>query len=404
MGFYLFFLFFSFIGIMSFLYPKQSIYTFIFSALFLPTSSAFTSLTYLNGVFVTDAFFLFLLVVVLIRISILKSLHLDLKEIFYFLIPVFIFISYLFFIFFNASFDLKIIKEFRPIILLIETIIFLIFLRQTEFRIDFYSISKLAIIASLSNIIYFLILFFGIFMPEDLYYVANTYRYLDLSTYFSIYFIIHYFIIRGEFLLRISFLIRFALFLSFISIIISNSRFLVVALFLSLILSNISNFKLLIKRVTLALLVISLLIAFSYVLEVDRVLDALDRQSVTLQLISRYLPALTDIYAMTYLQAIFGYGLGHYFDIPWFDYRDNIEGYNISVDCAYLTVYVKQGVFGLLSLILMTRLLVNVKFSKHRFALLIFWGTMFLVSASFYQIYPIGAVIYNGFLTNNEFT
>ena len=98
MGFYLFFLFFSFIGIMSFIYPKQSIYTFIFSALFLPTSSAFTSLTYLNGVFVTDAFFLFLLVVVLIRISILKSLHLDLKEIFYFLIPVFIFISYLFFI------------------------------------------------------------------------------------------------------------------------------------------------------------------------------------------------------------------------------------------------------------------------------------------------------------------
>ena len=68
---------------MSFLYPKQSIYTFIFSALFLPTSSAFTSLTYLNGVFVTDAFFFFF-VVVLIRISILKSLHLNLKEIFIF--------------------------------------------------------------------------------------------------------------------------------------------------------------------------------------------------------------------------------------------------------------------------------------------------------------------------------
>ena len=399
MGFSLLFLVFFINGVFCAFYPKKAIFLFILLSVLIPTSSAFTNLTYSSGFFVIDAFFLALTIIMLIRIAILRKVHINIREILFFSLPIFIFTLYFLFSVLNHSFNLKILKEIRPILLLIETIVFIIFIRQVDFKVSFKTISKLAIIAAISNLFYFLILFFKIIVPSDIYYINNTYRYLDLSTYFSIYFIIK----ENKFFTK-SFYQSIALYFSFVTIIVANSRFLILALFIALIFSNISNYKLLIKRIFLGLIVVFLFIGVSYFLRAERVLNALSTDAIVMQLSNRYLPAILDIYKMTDIQKVFGYGLGHYFEIPWFDYRQNIENQNISVDCAYLTVYVKQGLLGILSLILTTYLLVSVKGVRHKVALIIFWGSMFIVSSSFYQIYPLGAVIYNAFLSTNEIT
>ena len=144
-------------------FPKKSILFFTLLTVFLPTSSAFSNLTYLNGIFVLDSFFLPLAIIVFIRLSILKSYQLKFSEIFYFLTTLFIFIIYFVFSFKTNGFSTNLLKEIRPIILICEILIFLIFIRQTNIKFKLINLSKIAILAGLSNCIYYLILFFWIF-------------------------------------------------------------------------------------------------------------------------------------------------------------------------------------------------------------------------------------------------
>ena len=140
------------------------------------------------------------------------------------------------------------LKEIRPIILICEILIFLIFIRQTNIKFKLINLSKIAILAGLSNCIYYLILFFGFFVPEDVYYINNSYRYLDLSSYFSVYFILYFLIIKEYKNFINTNYNNIALVISFISVVITNSRFILFALFISLIFSKITNFRFLIKR------------------------------------------------------------------------------------------------------------------------------------------------------------
>ena len=71
------------------------------------------------------------------------------------------------------------------------------------------------------------------------------------------------------------------------------------------------------------------------------------------------MPAILDIAQMSNNQLIFGYGLGHYFNITWFGIGKVLRNLNISIDYAYLTSYVKQGFFGVLSLLLSLLILLS---------------------------------------------
>ena len=402
MSFVLLFCIFLIIGIFYTINSRLAIFFFIFLSISIPSGNAFSSLTYNNGIYVMDAFFLAIMMITLVKISISHKIHLSKLEIITFFITFFIFSIYFLFSVYNIGFEMKKLKELRPLLMLIEVLVFSIAIRQTSFKISFNTISKLAIVAAISNLIYFAILFFDIFIPTDIFYENNSYRYLDLSTYFSVYFIIHYFFIGEKKLVVKSGYQKLAFYLSLLSILISNSRFLILSLIIALILSNITNIRLFFKRISLAFFMILLLIAFSYIIDSTRIHNALSIDALIVQLSARYLPAILDIYDMSNTQNFFGYGLGHYFEIPWFKYRDEIENSNISIDCAYLTVYVKQGVLGILVLLLTTKILIRVKNIKHKYALFIFWGMMFIVSSSFYHVYPFGAIMYNAFLENNE--
>ena len=166
-----------------------------------------------------------------------------------------------------------------------------------------------------------------------------------MSSYFSVYFILYFLIIKEYKNFINTNYNNIALVISFISVVITNSRFILFALFISLIFSKITNFRFLIKRSFQALLAFVVFILFSYVIQSTRVIEALSFDVLVVQLANRYLPAILDIAQMSNNQLIFGYGLGHYFNITWFEYRESIENLNISIDCAYLTSYVKQGFF-----------------------------------------------------------
>jgi hypothetical protein len=384
-------------------FPKKSILFFTLLTVSLPTSSAFSNLTYLNGIFVLDSFFLPLAIIVFIRLSILKSYQLKFSEIFYFLTTLFIFIIYFVFSFKTNGFSTNLLKEIRPIILICEILIFLIFIRQTNIKFKLINLSKIAILAGLSNCIYYLILFFGFFVPEDVYYINNSYRYLDLSSYFSVYFILYFLIIKEYKNFINTNYNNIALVISFISVVITNSRFILFALFISLIFSKITNFRFLIKRSFQALLAFVVFILFSYVIQSTRVIEALSFDVLVVQLANRYLPAILDIAQMSNNQLIFGYGLGHYFNITWFEYRESIENLNISIDCAYLTSYVKQGFFGVLSLLLSLLILLSPTKGRFKLSLFIFWSLMFVVSSSFYQTFPFAGIVFIPFIYRNEF-
>ena len=386
-----------------YVFSKKSILFFTLLTVFLPTSSAFSNLTYLNGIFVLDSFFLPLAIIVFIRLSILKSYQLKFSEIFYFLTTLFIFIIYFVFSFKTNGFSTNLLKEIRPIILICEILIFLIFIRQTNIKFKLINLSKIAILAGLSNCIYYLILFFGFFVPEDVYYINNSYRYLDLSSYFSVYFILYFLIIKEYKNFINTNYNNIALVISFISVVITNSRFILFALFISLIFSKITNFRFLIKRSFQALLAFVVFILFSYVIQSTRVIEALSFDVLVVQLANRYLPAILDIAQMSNNQLIFGYGLGHYFNITWFEYRESIENLNISIDCAYLTSYVKQGFFGVLSLLLSLLILLSPTKGRFKLSLFIFWSLMFVVSSSFYQTFPFAGIVFIPFIYRNEF-
>ena len=403
LGFYILLIVFFFSGLLCMFFPKKSILFFTLLTVSLPTSSAFSNLTYLNGIFVLDSFFLPLAIIVFIRLSILKSYQLKFSEIFYFLTTLFIFIIYFVFSFKTNGFSTNLLKEIRPIILICEILIFLIFIRQTNIKFKLINLSKIAILAGLSNCIYYLILFFGFFVPEDVYYINNSYRYLDLSSYFSVYFILYFLIIKEYKNFINTNYNNIALVISFISVVITNSRFILFALFISLIFSKITNFRFLIKRSFQALLAFVVFILFSYVIQSTRVIEALSFDVLVVQLANRYLPAILDIAQMSNNQLIFGYGLGHYFNITWFEYRESIENLNISIDCAYLTSYVKQGFFGVLSLLLSLLILLSPTKGRFKLSLFIFWSLMFVVSSSFYQTFPFAGIVFIPFIYRNEF-
>lgn len=402
-GFYVLLIVFFFSGLLCVFFPKKSVLFFTLLTISLPTSSAFTNLTYLNGIFVLDSFFLPLVIIVFLRLTILKSLQLKFSEIFYFLTTLLIFIIYFIVSIDKYGFNTSLLKEIRPIILIFEVLIFLIFIRQTDIKFKFITLSKIAIIAGLSNCIYYLVLFFGFFVPEDVYYINNSYRYLDLSSYFSVYFILYFLIIKHYKKFTNTNYNNLALVISFMSVVITNSRFIFLALFISLIFSNITNYRLFIKRIIQALIAVVFFILFSYAIQSTRVIEALNLDILIVQLANRYLPAIIDISKMSNNQLIFGYGLGHYFNITWFEYRQSIENLNISIDCAYLTSYVKQGFFGIFSLLLSLLVLISSTKGIFKISLFIFWSLMFIVSSSFYQIFPFAGIVFIPFIYRDEF-
>jgi hypothetical protein len=169
--------------------------------------------------------------------------------------------------------------------------------------------------------------------------------------------------------------------LALIIILISNLRILIFAIVFIYFFFSKRN---LIKKILYALIPIVLFVIYSYAISANRVVDS-NSDIVTLQIISRFAPAVEKIIEMEPHQFIYGLGFGTYFEIPWFEYRSLDTKLN-TIDSTYLTLFVKYGMFCILLLILFFRLLLfNIRQTKIRRSILVFYFIIFITMSTLYQ-------------------
>lgn len=360
-------------------------------ALIFPFSNFFAEWHYFNGVMALDGFFIGLIPYFFFMLR-KPDLMLNKKLLRILLLSSILFLAYLIWALNSGKAIYILLKDLRPLLHLIEMFMLYELAKNSAFTIRWNIIKRFAFLASVSNIIWFLLGFMAFFQFEDLYAQNNSNRYLDLSTYFSLYFILHYQYLKSQhaILSRGS---KWAFMLSIISILLTNSRVLFLATIICVGVLRTNNFKSKFRFLFWGACLILIFVQFSALIGQQRVLDSIDSDSFSTQLLERFSPALVLISQMSVQELFFGYGLGIFFEIPWFEYR-GLNVMNVSVDSAYLTHFVKQGLLGILFLIAAIRYLSFCTIRKLSIVFSIFWLIQFIVEASLFQNIIYGASFY----------
>ena len=345
----------------------------------MPTSNQFMSFTSFNGVYFYDYFFMFISVYyffVLFESKIILK-----KNIYNIIIGLSILAFYSGLAFVNSvALDKYLLRDIRPFITLFYAFILTSLINKEILNIK--NLIYVLIGVFMFKIVFFLLMFLG-FAFNDVYYQQNIYRYFDATTFISCLFIIFHIFNRDKILQYSSkFSLNLLILLSIIIVLISNLRILFFALLLIyFIASNINFFK----KIVASIIFLTLFIASSYLMQSDRVLTSNSKEIVAVQLASRFGPALVKINEMSAYNYIIGFGLGTYFEIPWFEYRGLDTKLN-TIDSTYLTLFVKYGLFSLLIIILFFRLLLfNSSTARLKKSYVLFYLIVFLTMSSLYQ-------------------
>jgi len=368
-----------FLGVLYFLYPKKILSIFFVFGLIGPTTNQFMSFTSFNGVYFYDYFFMFISIYyffVLFESKIILK-----KNIYNIIIGLSILVFYIGLAFTNSvTLDKYLLRDIRPFITL-----FYAFILSSLIGKEILNIKNLIYVligVFMFKIVFFLLMFLG-FAFNDVYYQQNIYRYFDATTFISCLLIIFHMFNRDKILQYISkFSLNLLILLSIIIVLISNLRILFFALLLIyFIASNINLFK----KIVASIIFLTLFIASSYLMQSDRVLTSNSKEIIAVQLASRFGPALVKINEMSTYNYITGLGLGTYFEIPWFEYRGLDTKLN-TIDSTYLTLFVKYGLFSFLIIILFFRLLLFNSFSDRlKKSYVLFYLIVFLTMSSLYQ-------------------
>ena len=367
-----------FLGLLYFFYPKKSLTIFFAIGLIIPTSNQFMNFISLNGVYFFDYFFLTLLLYYLITLSIKKNIFKE--NIFNIALFLFFFILYTLLAVSNSvDIDKYLLRDLRPVLLLGYAFILNSILNKPQ--ISFKSLTNVLLYVFVFKILFFILLLYT-FSFDDQYYQNNIFRYFDAVTFIASLFLISCIFLKELMLNEISKIkLNLIISLALIIILISNLRILIFAIVFIYFFFSKRN---LIKKILYALIPIVLFVIYSYAISANRVVDS-NSDIVTLQIISRFAPAVEKIIEMEPHQFIYGLGFGTYFEIPWFEYRSLDTKLN-TIDSTYLTLFVKYGMFCILLLILFFRLLLfNIRQTKIRRSILVFYFIIFITMSTLYQ-------------------
>ena len=367
-----------FLGLLYFFYPKKSLTIFFCIGLIIPTSNQFMNFISLNGVYFFDYFFLTLLLYYLITLSIKKNIFKE--NIFNIALFLFFFILYTLLAVSNSvDIDKYLLRDLRPVLLLGYAFILNSILNKPQ--ISFKSLTNVLLFVFVFKILFFILLLYT-FSFDDQYYQNNIFRYFDAVTFIASLFLISRIFLKELMLNEVSKIkLNLIISLALIIILISNLRILIFAIVFIYFFFSKRN---LIKKILYALIPIVLFVIYSYAISANRVVDS-NSDIVTLQIISRFAPAVEKIIEMEPHQFIYGLGFGTYFEIPWFEYRSLDTKLN-TIDSTYLTLFVKYGMFCILLLILFFRLLLfNIRQTKIRRSILVFYFIIFITMSTLYQ-------------------
>ncbi len=367
-------------------------------AVTLPLSNYYSFIHYWNGIMVIDGYVLGIIPVFLNNIKYSKVVIKTKVIVFIMIVTVF----YVLVALYDESNLLWVIKDIRPVIYLLTIVLISNVSYNKQFSISQSELNFIAIVAALSNVIW---LAFGSLnliadSSEDLYIQTNIYRYFDLSTYFSAYHLIYtQYIISSKGIKTKN--TNLSIVLSFVSILISNSRMILIAVIICIGIVRRKKLNELFKYTLLATIVLVLFFMLSDIIGQNRIFESINIEGLLLQLENRYSPSLIAFSKMSEVNYIFGLGLGYFFEIPWFEYR-GMDTHNASLDSSYLTHFVKQGFFGLLLLYIIIKRVSFFSFSKKLSAsYMFFWFLIFLIAAPLYQNVMYGVLLYTICIKNS---
>ncbi|HGY1288716.1 TPA: DUF6369 family protein [Raoultella ornithinolytica] len=375
-----------FAAFMSIVSPKKSFLFYLFVIGVIPTGNSYADFISVQGVYYFDFYLVGLFFLFFKSLSCNNKLSIPLVTV----LGVFLYISYIILGGVNNSVDKYILKDFRPIIMIITSVYLFNTIKQFV-EYDKKTILKILFIMFCFSIVHLLLPRLGFSVYKDEYYEDNSYRYLDASTYVAALYVIYYFSGR---VLKIEEprWAKLCFYASIACVLVGNSRFMLLAIFLSIILVSIKDIKKAITYTLVSIFVIGIFLAISIYVGAERVVSGLSSDVLLFQLTNRFSPAINLIDGMSWYNYIFGLGAGTYFDIPWFAYR-GLETKNVSVDSLYLTMYVKYGLFGFLFIGLFTKVAVASLNSKIKTAVILFSLTMYFVSAVPYHPYSLGIIV-----------
>lgn len=399
--FWLLFISFSLLGIYSYVNFKIGFLISLFLALTLPLSNYYSEIHYLNGIMVFDGYIIGLIPLLLRK---MKSQFTSNNRDFIFVsIILLASVAYVIYAISCQREFSAILKDLRPLLFLLSILLLIFIARTSSLHISSDSLFFLANLAAISNILWMTLGFLKL-MPtgsDDLYIENNIFRYFDLSTYFSAYFIIYSQYLLSSTKRIYSKRLKISLAVSFISILISNSRMLLFAVIFCSGYLRTKSFKQLFQFSIVAIVLFGLFFWFSDKIDQGRIFESLSSEGLFKQFNTRFSPAISAINSMNGLNFIFGLGLGYFFKIPWFEYR-GMDIHNASLDSTYLTHYVKQGIFGLYLVFFTIRRISNFGRNKLSKAFLIFWILIFLISAPLYQNVIYGALLFYCLIVLNQ--
>jgi len=367
------------LGLLYFIHPKKVLSIFFITSLIIPTSNQFMTFISLNGVYFFDYFFLAISIYYLVSLSIKKNIFK--KNIF----NIVLFLSFIIFYFFLAisnsvAFDKYLLRDLRPFLTLFYAFIFTSILSKNY--ISFRFLANILICVFIFKLLFFIFLLVG-YSFDDQYYQNNIFRYFDAVTFIASLFLISSIFKRDLMRKEVSdFHLNLILFLAVTIVLISNLRILIFAIGIIYLVFEKRN---LVYKIFYTSIPIILFFVYSYAMNANRVIESNNSDIVTLQIISRFTPAIEKIVEMKAYQYIYGLGVGTYFEIPWFEYRGLDSKLN-TIDSTYLTLFVKYGIFSLLLIILFFRLLLfNINDLKIRQCIMIFYIIIFITMSSLYQ-------------------
>jgi len=379
------------IGVYSSFNKKWSFLLFSAMIAIIPSSTGMSAINSLMGVYFYDFYFFGLSVAIFTTYCMNRGTN---KEINGKLIFVVFFSSALFFLsVLDVGLSKYIIKDMRPYIFI--SMFYLIWTWHGDVKDDdnnqVYAFILLVVILSVcTNLIYVLANMVDSDNIKDEFYQQNSYRFLDASTYMCAVYVLYFFSMKRMIDSKLELL---ALIAALACVLISNSRFILFSIFLSITLVNFKRPKFFIITMLISVILIGAFLFFSQFIEAERVTSSLSVEGILSQLTVRYSPAIDLIKEMSWWNYIVGIGIGTPFYIPWFDYRDTVDLYNVNIDSGYLTFYVKNGIFMLVPIYFFYDSIAC--YSKRNFknAIGIFLVSMLCVSATPYQIYSIGLIV-----------
>ncbi|WP_407081938.1 DUF6369 family protein [Photobacterium leiognathi] len=271
------------------------------------------------------------------------------------------------------------LKDLKPYFVILTSFVFFSVYKECFFKLNYEWLTSNRIVYFLLTkytLIYLILALFGpSYFSSDMYYEANkSIRFSDVGILF-VKFAFIYLVLNK----RVTMSITALLFLTFL---VSGNRTSVIAF-----VSVLSLYYLLfghVNRKVIYIISSPVLIFLAYYVVDARGLD-FNYEHLREFFINRFDPFISEFSKFNNSDFVFGLGVGHPFYIPWFEYR-GLNPYNHSIDNLYLTLFVKQGVFSIVTYIFIVYTCLKITGDRMLvFISLLYFALIGLTSSIIYQ-------------------